>query len=153
MIAAVAEDALIKVGNDSHPYRKVFSRFQKQPVPHPALVLEISETGSVTDKLISLRSNWRCFDRSELCHQLRFDDLYHTSYFMGELIRTFCNYNFIFSNLLFYFYTEQCNFILSSFIWPWFLLEELFIIVFDRNIQISYSWRPLRIFPYSSEQP
>lgn len=119
MIAAAAEDALIKGDNGSHPYHKVFSLLQKQLVPNLALVLEISETGSVADKLISLRSNWGCFDRSELCHQLKFGDLYHTSYFMGELIRTFCNYNSVFSNLLgFFFHTEQCNFLPSPFIQP-----------------------------------
>lgn len=89
----------IKGANGSHPYPKVFSLLQKCPVLNPAPVHKISATCSVTDKLISLRNNQRCFDRSELCHQLRFGDLYHTSYFMGELIRTFCNYNSIFSNL------------------------------------------------------
>ena len=99
MIAAVAEGVLIKGGHGSHPQQKVFFLLQTQPVPNPALVRKISDTGSVTDKLISPRSNWRCFDRSELCHQLRFGDLYHTSYFMGELIRIFRNYNSIFFNL------------------------------------------------------
>ena len=98
------EEDLIKEGNDVHPYPKVFSRLPNGQSQVPIWPAQISSSGSVTNRLISLGNNWRCLDRSELYHWLRFSDLYHILHFISDLIRTFCNYNSTFSNLQGFFF-------------------------------------------------